>query len=251
MALLESLSSTVQLFKPYFLYTLLAFVVVRLLHNKFRPGLSSIPGPPLAAWTGLWRFFDVQKGTAHLTAIELHKRYGPLVRIGPNHVSVGDPREIANIYGLTKGYTKVRCLRTAPCTDTDSWKTAFYPIQSISWHKKPQMNIFSTRDELYHRDQKRAIATAYSLTSLLAKEDAVDSCSTLFMEKLGAFADEKRPVDLGQWLQYYAFDVIGEFSFAMKLGFLEKGADVDGMMETIAGILVSSTIDAKQHAYHS
>lgn len=109
------------------------------------------------------------------------------------------------------------------------------------------MNIFSTRDEKYHNEQKRPIAAAYSLTSLLAKEDAVDSCSRLFMEKLGGFADEKKPVDLGQWLQYYAFDVIGEFSFAKKLGFLEKGADVDGMMETIAGILVSKHNVQQQH----
>ncbi|EOD51764.1 Cytochrome p450 [Neofusicoccum parvum] len=145
-----------------------------------------------------------------------------------------DPKEIPNIYGLNKGYTK----------------SGFYPIQSISWHKKPQMNIFSTRDEAYHRDQKRPIAAAYSLTSLLAKEDAVDSCSKLFIEKLKAFADEKKPVDLGQWLQYYAFDVIGEFSFAKKLGFLEKGADVDGMMETIAGILVYASFCGQLPEWH-
>ena len=60
------------------------------------------------------------------------------------------------------------------------------------------------------------------MTSLLAKEDAVGSCSTLFMEKLVKLAAEKTPVDLGAWLQYYALDVVGGFSFAKKLGFLEK-----------------------------
>ena len=49
------------------------------------------------------------------------------------------------------------------------------------------------------------------MTSLLAKEDAADSCSTLFMEKLAKLAAEKTPVDLRAWLQYYAFDVVGEF----------------------------------------
>ncbi|KAF9631373.1 Cytochrome P450 [Lasiodiplodia theobromae] len=207
------------LLRAYWAHVLVALVVVRLLCNKFRPGLRGIPGPTIAAYTGLWRFFDVAKGQAHWTHIRLHRKYGPLVRIGPNHVSVGDPSEIANIYGLNKGYTK-----------------------SISWHKKPQMNIFSTRDEKYHHEQKRPIAAAYSLTSLLAKEDAIDSCSKLFMEKLRSFVDENKPVDLGQWLQYYAFDVIGELSFAKKLGFLQVGADVDKMMATIADILVSSNL---------
>ena len=77
------------------------------------------------------------------------------------------------------------------------------------------------------------------MTSLLAKEDAADSCSTLFMEKLAKLAAEKTPVDLRAWLQYYAFDVVSEFSFAKKLGFLERGTDVDGMMEAIEGMLVS------------
>jgi hypothetical protein len=41
------------------------------------------------------------------------------------------------------------------------------------------MNLFSTRDEAYHRAQKRPVANAYSMTSLLTKEDAIDSTSAL------------------------------------------------------------------------
>lgn len=85
-----------------------AIIAVSLLRNKFRSGLRNIPGPTLAAYTALWRWHDVRKGQAHETAIKLHRKYGPLVRIGPNHVSVSDPREIKKIYGLKSGYTKVR-----------------------------------------------------------------------------------------------------------------------------------------------
>lgn len=108
MALMESPSTAFQLLKAYSVHIFLGLVAIRLLRNKFKSGLRGIPGPTLAAWTGLWRFFDVQKGQAHWTHIHLHKKYGSLVRIGPNHVSVGDPAEIANIYGLNKGYTKVK-----------------------------------------------------------------------------------------------------------------------------------------------
>lgn len=86
---------------------LLLAIAANLLYNRFRPGLRHIPGPTLAKYTRLWRFYNVWKGDAHHTAIELHKKYGPLVRIGPTHVSVGDPKEIGNIYGLNKGFTKV------------------------------------------------------------------------------------------------------------------------------------------------
>lgn len=92
---------------PAILVLLVGLIFLSLLRNKFRSGLRSIPGPSLAAYTALWRYRDVRKGQAHKTAIDLHRKYGSLVRIGPNHVSVSDPREIKKIYGLKSGYTKV------------------------------------------------------------------------------------------------------------------------------------------------
>jgi cytochrome P450 len=104
------------------------------------------------------------------------------------------------------------------------------------------MNLFSTRDETFHRGQKKPVANAYSMTSLLELEPGVDSCTEIFLSQLRRFADSKRVVNLGTWLQYYAFDVVGEFSFAKKLGFLQEGKDVDGMMEAIEGMLVYASL---------
>lgn len=85
---------------------------------------------------------------------------------------------------------------------------------------------------------KKPIANAFSLTTLLTNEPAVDSCTNLLIDKLVKFSDEKNLIDLGEWIQFYTFDVVGELTFAKKLGFLETGGDVDGMIETIEGILV-------------
>lgn len=84
-----------------------------------------------------------------------------------------------------------------PFSDVDDQQTGFYPIQCISWKKHLQMNIFSTRDPQEHRDQKRKIANAYSLSNLPQSEEAIDSCSMLFMERLGEFVSKIEPVDLG------------------------------------------------------
>ena len=59
------------------------------------------------------------------------------------------------------------------------------------------MNLFSTRDEAYHRDQKRLVAAAYSMSSLLEMEDAVDSCANLFIKRLDEFAAGGQAFDLG------------------------------------------------------
>ncbi|KAH7137812.1 cytochrome P450 [Dactylonectria macrodidyma] len=207
---------------PRGLVAVIALVFLYLLSNKYRRGLSSLPGPRLAAYSSLWRYLDVRGGQAHQTAIRLHRKYGEIVRIGPNHVSVSDPREIKKIYGLKSGYTK----------------SAFYPIQSITWKGKVEVNLFGTRDEAYHRQLKKPVANAFSLTSLLSNEAAVDSCTKLLLEKLSYFADGRQLFDLGEWIQFYTFDVMGELTFAQKLGFLDNGGDVDGMIQTIEDLLV-------------
>lgn len=103
------------------------------------------------------------------------------------------------------------------------------------------MNLFSTRDPEYHRIEKRKVGHAYSLPSLLQSEAAIDSCLELFMSRLTSLA-KAGPVDLGAWLQYFAFDVVGEITFAQKLGFLEQGKDVDGMMKAIEGVSIDRGI---------
>ncbi|ESU15399.1 hypothetical protein FGSG_13459 [Fusarium graminearum PH-1] len=213
-------------FKYHLVTFFFGLIILSYVHGRFRSGLANIPGPPVAKWTKLWRLYDVYKGQSHHTAIRLHQQHGPLVRIAPNVVSVGDPQAIKTIYGLAGAFTK----------------TAFYPIQSISWQKKPQMNLFSTRDPVYHRDQKKKVAGAFSLTNLLESEDAIDSCTELFISRLDQWAADGKRIDLGMWLQYYAFDVVGEVNFAQKLGFLATGGDVDGMIKTIEGIIAYSSI---------
>jgi cytochrome P450 len=164
-----------------FLLFLLSFV--RAKYN----GLNKIPGPTLASFTKLWRLYDVWKGQAHWTAIDLHRKYGKLVRLAPNVVSVGDPNEIQKIYNIKGDYTK----------------TGFYPIQCISWQGKAQMNLFSGRSEQEHREQRKKVANAYTMESLLKMEPAIDDCTKIFLGKMAEYADRDEPVDLGSWLQYY------------------------------------------------
>ncbi|PPJ60736.1 hypothetical protein CBER1_02380 [Cercospora berteroae] len=218
--------------------SLLAILVVMVLiavRNKFQSRLNSIPGPPIAAYTKLWRLYNVWKGSAHLDAIKLHKKYGDLVRIAPNVVSVADPKWITVFYGVKEDYTK----------------TAFYPIQSISWKRRVELNLFSTRDPEHHRIEKRKVGNAYSFPKLLESEDAIDSCIGLFMDKLDAFANRDESVDLSVWLQYYAFDVVGEVTFASKLGFLDQGKDVDGMIKAIEGMLTYASLCGQVPELHS
>ena len=166
--------------------SLLFFVLiaVRLVSNKFRSGLRQIPGPHLAAFTRLWRFVDVCRGQAHLTEVELHRKYGKMVRIAPNKVSISDPAVIPVIYNLKESFTK----------------SGFYPLQQAAYEKKFQPNIFSTRDPQINRDFKRAVGHEHTQNFILKMEDRIDDCAHLLFSRLAAEINAGKPINLGEWL---------------------------------------------------
>ena len=76
--------------------------------NRFYRGLQEYPGPFLASLTDWWRFFDVYGRRPDITHRRLHKQHGDVVRLGPNNLSFADPKALKVIYGLNKGFKKVR-----------------------------------------------------------------------------------------------------------------------------------------------
>lgn len=73
----------------------------------FRKGLRSLPGPLLAKVSGLYRLSLVYDGHAPERYRDLHRKYGNIVRTGPNHVSISDASMIPTIYGIGSKFLKV------------------------------------------------------------------------------------------------------------------------------------------------
>ncbi|UPK95858.1 hypothetical protein LCI18_006793 [Fusarium solani-melongenae] len=204
---------------------LLAGILLRLLVNKYGQGLNKVPGPWLAGFTDLWRLFIVRGRRAQEVHIELHKKYGPMVRLGPRAVSVADPEAIKIIYSPSSGYSK----------------SAFYPVQQALAKGNRLETMFNTANDRYHARLRRSVSNAYAMSTLVAFEPFVDSTSTEFLKQLKLrFADrpgDEGICDFGAWLQYYAFDVIGELTFSKRLGFVETGRDVDNIIRDLEGFL--------------
>lgn len=123
----------------------------------------------------------------------MHNEYkSPLVRIGPKVVSVSDPAHISTIYGLNSGFTK----------------TAFYQMFMMPFQGKFTASLFTSHDEGYHARIKRPIANAYAMSTMVEFEPLVNSTTALFLDRLDEFVDQRRKLDLGVWVQMYAFDVV-------------------------------------------
>lgn len=75
------------------------------------------------------------------------------------------------------------------------------------------------------------------MSMLVQYESYVDESADIFVERLlerSSSSKEKRQVvDMSHWFHCYAFDVIGQITYAQRLGFLDKGEDIGGVMETL------------------
>jgi hypothetical protein len=91
-----------------------------------------------------------------------------------------------------------------------------------------------TVNEPQHAAMRRPIAQAYLPSTLVEFEAFIDSTTAVLFSRLDdLFASSEQAYDLGEWLQFFAFDV-GELTLPKRLGFLEQGEDVEGIMALIA-----------------
>ncbi|KAL1633443.1 hypothetical protein SLS58_011074 [Diplodia intermedia] len=211
----------------YLLLFLLIFILERLsrtVYSTFRRGIRRVPGPLAAKLTPYWRIGLVWSGDAHEKYRALHARYGPMVRTAPHVVDISDPAAIPTIYGIKSRFLK----------------SAFYHPFTPVYENRPMDNMFTTTDAAEHRALKRPVAQKYSMTSVSALEYLVEPCTQVFTD---AMLDlQGQPVDLGEWVQWYAFDAIGKITFGAAFGFLERRRDVHGAIRSIETALQYSGI---------
>ena len=98
--------------------------------------------------------------------------------------------------------------------------------------------IFNSRDEKVHKTMKNPIAPLFSVTNAATLEDHIDEVLQSFAENIEKrFAEFGNVFDLGSWLQYFAFDVMGTMTFSKRYGFLDQGEDVRGMLGAISAFM--------------
>ncbi|KAL8720086.1 MAG: hypothetical protein Q9225_002993 [Loekoesia sp. 1 TL-2023] len=92
-------------------------------------------------------------------------------------------------------------------------------------------SLFSTTDEQYHAQLRRSVNSAFSMSALVQYEPFVDDTTSKFLDQTEALFLSKHAVcDFAEWLQWYAFDVIGQITYSKRHGFVDRAEDVDGMV---------------------
>ncbi|KAL3417395.1 hypothetical protein PVAG01_11395 [Phlyctema vagabunda] len=194
-------------------------VIGWIVYQRFLSPLADVPGPFWASVTRFWYFHRISAGDMHRYTKDLHRQYGPLVRIAPDEVSCSDPEAKDIIYATNKGYTK----------------TDFYLTQAPKL--SPHGDSFTELDEKKHTSRRKMINGIFRLESVLESEKYMDNVTRAFLVRMSEFADAGASIDMGDWVHYYTFDVIGELFFGRMFGSVDEGKDVHGYIGAVDTVL--------------
>ncbi|KAJ7589046.1 cytochrome P450 [Mycena floridula] len=208
------------LFSSY--VTFLASLSISIILYRLSPlhPLYHVPGPRLWRVTkliGMWNSFT---GRQHLCNKKAHDRYGPVVRTGPNEISVVDLEAMVSILGaggLPKGqYYDARKDPNAPS------------------------NLIVLQGE-GHANRRRLWNRGMSTESLKEYEAIIAERAYQLLEHLiNDFSDQV--VDLAAWISYFSFDFMGDMAFGGGFDLLEDEADRHSVWPILERFTVMSSI---------
>ena len=116
-------------------------------------------------------------------------------------------------------------------------KSDFYVVQQALSKGECLASLFSMIDEKEHAQQRRCVNSAFSMSALVQYEPSVDDATAKFLDQTEALFVSKNAVcDFAEWLQFLAFDVIGQITYSKRHEFVDQGKDIDGMVGYLARI---------------
>ncbi|KAF8868617.1 cytochrome P450 [Mucidula mucida] len=168
--------------------------------------LAQYPGPALGKITKWYMGFWIAKGNRHLILQELHRTYGPWVRIGPNELSVDEPAAIRPIYSQM--------------------------FRSLSYQGAPQEAdaLITTVDNNEHALRLVAWSRAFSAENIKHFRTFAQSRTSQLLDILSR---KEQVVSLSHWISLWAIDVMGDMSFSGGFETLAAGKDTEGWMEVL------------------
>ncbi|KAI3397374.1 hypothetical protein diail_10824 [Diaporthe ilicicola] len=187
------------------LATVTIYVLAKCAHLLFFHPLAKYPGPRLAAVTQLWQIWLSFTGRQCFIMTDLHRKYGDVVRVGPNALSFSTPQSYRDIYGHVR-HGKDRFLKT-------------------KWYEADEPRIVRVRDPIVHAEQRRILSHAFSSRALRDQEAVVHRYVDLLLKQLNALGDGGRiPVNTTEVWNWLTFDAIGDLAFGEPFGCLSGGS---------------------------
>ncbi|KAM0805978.1 cytochrome P450 [Usnea florida] len=167
--------------------------------------IAKFPGPKLAALT-LWVefYYDVVKRGRYTWKIEeMHKRYGPIIRINPYELHIDDPEYYDELYAVGSARR----------------------IQKYEWAMKgfgPTWSTFATESHELHRTRRGALAPFFSKASVYQLEPTVQTIVEKLESRLNAIRGSGTVINLVDVFVSLTADIIVQYAFAKPYNLIDS-----------------------------
>ncbi|KAK8108381.1 hypothetical protein PG984_014182 [Apiospora sp. TS-2023a] len=181
-----------------------------------RPSLSGVPGPSLARWSRLWIAWALGTGRSHEIWVDVNRKYGPVARIGPNHVITDNPEITRHILAARSGYVR------------GPWFDSIRIDPHIS-------NIVSEQDPKKHSRIRAKLGPSFTGMSVATMEPVMDTLLTDWIDTLRKrFAHPTQvSFDISRRIQYLTTDIIAKICLGDEIGCIRNDRDMHNILETV------------------
>ncbi|XXH00746.1 hypothetical protein Hte_007096 [Hypoxylon texense] len=163
--------------------------------------LAAFPGPRLAAISRYYEaYYDViLAGQYTFKIAEMHRKYGPIVRISPYELHVSDPKFFDTLYSFDGQWEKY------------AW--------SVDAAGAPLSTICAVKHDV-HKRRRNVVNHYFSKASVNSKQEIVQHIVDKLCERVGQYIGSYIP--LGDAVSAFTRDVAGEFSLGDSYDNLDR-----------------------------
>lgn len=189
------------------------YLLLLALYNLTLHPLARYPGPLLSRALPLPHALRIYTCRGPFAIHALHEKYGPVVRVGPNHLSYTDVRAWRDIFGHRAGeHIHVK---------ENPKSFLFYKERMVEAAEGGYARSILDAEREEHGRLRRAVAGGFSERSMRAQEGVIAGFVDLLVGGLMKRARAGERVDLVEWYNWTTFDIIGDLVFAESFGCLE------------------------------
>jgi len=201
--------------------------------------LRQFPGPFLASFSYLWGFHAMVFGRLDVAIHGAQKKYGQLVRIGPNDLMIADPELMMHMSSARSKYVR-----------GDWYHGLRLQVEGF--------NLLSQTDTAKHNRRKADMATGYSGRGRMNLEEDINSCIAVLKNVIRTKyvdRDGSKIMNYGEVIRFFQADLISLTGLGKAWGYLETETDHFDFLATVDAfipfILTITTIPVLRHLVSS
>ncbi|KAI1351961.1 cytochrome P450 [Xylaria sp. FL0043] len=177
------------------------------IYRRYFHRLRAFPGPPLASITKFWHVWKSFGGKNHILIEQLSRRYGSIIRTGPEELTIIDAAIPHIVDGPKSQFTK------ATFYDTVLPMVAINTTRSADEH--------DARRRIWNKGFGSKAIAGYEDIALRHVELLVTQIENLVYEKGSTDSSREVNINVTDWFSWFAFDVMGEFAFSRSFQMLQ------------------------------